>query len=220
MKDIRKIPSLILASSSPRRKELLGKISIPFEVIDSDVDENTDPGSSPDAAAALLANRKALAVAEQYPDQIVVAADTIIDFRGKALGKPADDSDAAGMLRELRGKRHYVITGMALFKGDEGLRIVRTVSTEVWMKQYSEQEINDYVESGEPRDKAGSYAIQGSGGRLVESVRGCYNNVVGLPLCETVELLRIAGVGILPEGICQLPSGESCPRERKAVVND
>jgi MAF protein len=187
----------------------------PFEIVDSGVEEYLSSGYSPAAAASVLASRKAAAVAETISQGIVLAADTVIGFRGEILGKPENDAHAVKMLRMLRGHTHEVITGMAVLNRSEGVKIVSVVFTEVRMRKYHDQEIKEYVETGEPFDKAGSYAIQGGGGRLIESTRGCYNNVIGLPLCETVKLLRSVGVTLAVErGICQLPSGDSCPRVR------
>ena len=203
---------LILASSSPRRRELLGNISYPFQIIDSGVEENISDLHSPAAAAVILAARKATAVAKRSRG-VVLAADTVIDFRGRVLGKPENSAHAFRMLQLLRGEKHKVLTGLAVVNKCEGRKIVSVVSTEVRMRNYLDREIEEYVESGEPSDKAGSYAIQGNGGRLVESTCGCYNNVIGLPLCEAVDLLKLMGFSFPEEhGICELASGVSCPR--------
>lgn len=203
---------LILASSSPRRRELLGNISYPLQIIDSRAAENITDLHSPAATAVILATRKAAAVAKGARG-VVLAADTVIDFRGRVLGKPENSAHAFRMLQLLRGEKHKVLTGLAVVNKCEGRKIVSVVSTEVTMRNYPDREIEEYVESGEPFDKAGSYAIQGNGGRLVESTRGCYNNVIGLPLCETVDLLKLMGVSFPEEReICELASGVSCPR--------
>jgi len=203
---------LILASSSPRRRELLGNFSYPFQIIDSGVEENISDQYSPAAAAVILATRKAAAVAKRTRG-VVLAADTVIDFRGRVLGKPENAAHAFRMLQLLRGEKHKVLTGLAVVNQCEGRKIVSVVSTQVTMRKYLDREIEEYVESGEPFDKAGSYAIQGRGGRLVESTCGCYNNVIGLPLCETVDLLKLVGVSFPEEHeICELVSGVSCPR--------
>jgi MAF protein len=206
------VPPLILASSSPRRIELLGKISYPFRVVSSGVDEDTVGGLTPAAAAAILANRKARAAAKTTGNGLVLAADTVIDFQGRMLGKPKHHSDAVEMLRLLRGRNHHVVTGIAILNKKRDIQFVSVVSTEIWMRDYSDLEIDDYIRTGEPQDKAGSYAIQGRGGRLIQAINGCYNNVVGLPLCETVELMRSVGAIICREVSCQMPSGSPCPR--------
>jgi septum formation protein len=179
----------------------------------SGLDETTSPGQSPSAAVLSLAIRKAESVAQTRTKSLVLAADTVIDFQGTLLGKPVDDAHAKEMLQLLRGRTHAVLTGIAVVGNGETVKLGRVVSTEVRMRSYSESEIEAYVESGEPMGKAGSYAIQGDGSQLIESTRGCYNNVVGLPLCETVMLLKTAGVPFAGDrSICQLPSGEPCPR--------
>jgi septum formation protein len=208
-----KTTSLILASASPRRKHLLSHIGLPFQVVVSGVEEVVLSHYSPKVAVSILASRKALAAAEAIPDGIVLAADTLIGFLGTTLGKPKDDDHAAEMLRMLRGQTHDVLTGLAVLNKREGLKILSVVSTKVTMREYCDNEIERYVESGEPRDKAGSYAIQGKGGRLIESISGCYNNVIGLPLCETFEVLKFMGVVFARDsGRCQMPAGDLCPR--------
>jgi len=210
-----KATSLILASASPRRKDLLSQIGLPFQIVESGVEEVVLSRYSPMVAVSVLASHKAEAAAEAVPDGIVLAADTLIGFREKILGKPEDDDHAAEMLRMLRGQTHEVLTGLAVLNKREGLKILSVVSTKVTMKEYCDKEIERYVESGEPRDKAGSYAIQGEGGRLIESISGCYNNVIGLPICETLEVLKSMGALLAEDGgRCQMPTGDPCPRMR------
>jgi MAF protein len=199
---------------------LLSKLSISFQVVESGADESIDKGLSPAGAVAVLANRKALAVAEESLDGIILAADTAIDLENRILGKPANDSDAVDMLRLLRGRVHCVVTGVTIVNKKEGLRVIGVVATEVRMRDYSNREIDDYVATQEPRDKAGAYAIQGVGGHMIESIRGCYNNVVGLPLCETTKLLRTVGFEPRSEDVCHLPSGDPCPRLREVSIDD
>lgn len=209
------LPSLILASISPRREELLSTISFPFHIIDSGIEETLSGRHSPAATASILASRKAEAVARRICTGIVLAADTVIDFRKQLWGKPDHYDHALKMLQMLRGEPHNVITALAVLNKCEGLKVVSTVVTEVRMRDYRDDEIREYLETGEPFDKAGSYAIQGLGGRLVDSTSGCYNNVIGLPLCETVELLRFVGLPLSEQtAICCLPSGKTCPRVR------
>jgi MAF protein len=164
---------------------------------------------------AILAKRKAMAVAMNVSQGIVLAADTLIDFEGTILGKPMDADNAFEMLQLLSGRIHEVLTGLAVFDRREGVRMLSVVSTKVRMRDYGDREVSRYVESGEPMDKAGSYAIQEEGGRLINSISGCYNNVIGLPLCETIELLRSVGLPLSKDHeVCRLPSGEFCPRMR------
>ena len=186
-------PPLILASASPRRRELLGRLGVPFEVAPADVDENVGkPGMRPERVARALARRKALAVAAQRRGAAVLAADTVVALRGRLLGKPADAAEAWAMLRTLRGRQHRVVTGVALATG--GRVRVRHVVTTVHMRSYSDDEIAASIAAGTPFDKAGAYAIQDPVFRPVACHDGCYCNVVGLPLAPVIELL--AGVGI------------------------
>lgn len=203
---------LILASGSPRRRELLEKLGVPFEVIVSEADEALQPGLPPEDQAALLANRKARAVAAGLERGHVLGADTIVVRDGEILGKPADDDDAAGMLRRLSGRTHEVITGVALVDAMSGGSLFRGVTSRVHMRPLTEDEIAAYVATGEPRDKAGAYAIQGLGSGLIAGFEGCYNTIVGLPLCYTSVMLAHVGIPIPPPGgFCRLPDGTLCP---------
>ena len=212
-------PTLILASASPRRRELLGTLGLPFEIITSGVPEDLPPDISPEKAVRWLARLKAEVVAETLPSGIVIGSDTDVVLDGLILGKPVDAADACRMLRLLRGKSHQVISGIAVF--DAAARrsgATSHVTTVVTMRDYSDAEIEAYVATGEPMDKAGSYAIQGLGGALVQSIEGCYNNVVGLPLCEVTALLEGFGVrlnGSTPNPVCSTPEGARCPRLRR-----
>lgn len=184
---------LVLGSGSPRRRELLGQLGVPFTVLASDVHER-DPlrGEEPDVYAIALARAKAEAVAAMAPAAIVLAADTVVEVDGEFLAKPRDTEDAMRMLSLLRGRSHTVVTGLVVRCGTpvhEG-----QVAARVAMREYTDDEMRDYVASGEPMDKAGAYAVQGLGGRLVAGVDGCYLTVVGLPLCLTSEFLRLCGV--------------------------
>ncbi len=188
---------LILASSSPRRRELLGRLGLPFVVLPSDVDESVPPGMDPEEVARSLARQKAAAVAFGQPGRVVIGADTVLIPRpGEAaiLGKPRDDADAARMLRELRGRWHRVATGIAIIRDDREWHDV--IGADVRMADYSDDDIAAYVASGEPRDKAGAYAVQGLGGRLVAEVSGSELAVVGLPLHRLAALLAEAGVAL------------------------
>lgn len=189
--------SLILASASPRRRELLRRLGLPFIIVPSDVDETTGSGLTPEEVADTLALIKAHTVATEHPGQVVIGADTVVafdDLQPTILGKPRDDAEAAWMLRALRGRWHRVSTGIAVIR--DGREWHDVVTAEVRMGDYSDDEIAGYVASGEPHDKAGAYAIQGLGGRLVAEVRGSELTVVGLPLRRLAELLQDAGVAL------------------------
>lgn len=207
-------PRLILASGSPRRRELLAALGLPFEVITSGVDETIDPALAPAERVRQLAWQKAEAVAATLsPGCIVLGADTDVFLGGLMLGKPTDPDDAARLLRLLRGRPHQVISGLAVLDTSSGRVQASTVTTQVMMAAYDETQIAEYVTSGEPMDKAGAYAIQGRGGALVEGISGCYNNVVGFPLCEVAALLAAFGLpAAAPGPVCQWPDGSPCPR--------
>jgi septum formation protein len=185
--------TLILASSSPRRSDLLSRLNVPFEVYPSGIDERPPlDGEDPAAYALSLAREKAAQVALQHPVDVVLAADTVVELEGTFFAKPDDEADAARMLNSIRGKTHQVVTAVVACCG--GLRGEGAVTSYVTMHAFDDDELRRYVATGEPLDKAGAYAVQGLGGTLVKHVRGCYNNVVGLPLCLTSELLRECGV--------------------------
>lgn len=170
---------LVLASESPRRAEILRQAGIPFEVRAAPVDETPLAGEHPEDYVRRLAERKALAV-PAADDEIVLGADTTVVIDGEMLGKPADAADARRMLAALAGRAHEVLTGVALRQGQSVTR--DWASTRVSFAPMSESEIEDYVASGEPMDKAGAYAIQGLASKFIERIEGCYFNVVGLPV--------------------------------------
>jgi len=204
---------LILASASPRRRELLAHLGLPFAVVPSAIDEHLAPASSISATVAELACRKARAVAVGLDAGLVLGADTVVVLGDEVLGKPADPRDAERMLRRLSGRSHEVITGVAVVDAASGRGERSAVVSVVRMREFVDAEIAAYVATGEPLDKAGSYAVQGGGGALVAAVEGCYANVVGLPLCETAAQLGRFGVPVTAEPpVCRLPSGEPCPR--------
>jgi septum formation protein len=206
-----KISPLILASGSPRRRELLAQLGIPFDVIVSNQPEESVPGLAPEALATRLAELKARAVAATLDTGLVLGADTIVVLDGDILGKPSDGDDAGHMLRRLSGREHQVITGVALVDAATGSSITRSVISRVHMRRLSSEEIAAYVATGEPRDKAGAYAIQGNGGNLIAGFEGCYNNVVGLPLCYVSVMLAHMGIAVAPPGgCCRLPDGTPC----------
>jgi septum formation protein len=190
---------LVLASASPRRRELLASLGVPFEIVPSDIDETLEAVPLPEAVAR-LALRKARAVAASRPAAIVLGADTIVVIEGQALGKPADAAEARAMLRALRGRTHEVMTGVAVLDAATGRDAVGTDISRVTMAAFSDAAIDRYVASGEPLDKAGAYAIQGGGGALVVGLEGSHSNVVGLPLAVTVALLRRFGVEVSAPG--------------------
>lgn len=196
-------PRLVLASVSPRRREILETLGLVFEIRAADVDESLASGESPYDAAERLAREKAERVSASAPGAVVVAADTIVVFEGRALGKPADREDAVRMLRELSGRRHEVVTGLAVAR-DAALRSGRDV-TGVVIASMTEEEIRLYVASGEPDDKAGAYALQGIGGVFIERVEGSPSNVIGLPVRLLARLLGEAGIRV-PAGGGRLPN--------------
>jgi len=178
---------LVLASGSPRRRELLAQLGVAFDVVSPDVDETPREGEAPVALVARLGGAKATAVAAGRPDAVIVAADTVVDVDGIALGKPGTDDEARHMLRLLSGRRHLVHTGVAVAAA--GRVRVETVSTAVEIAEFTAGDIDWYVATGEPHDKAGAYAVQGAGGVFVVAVDGSPSNVVGLPLATVAEML-------------------------------
>lgn len=184
---------IVLASGSPRRRDLLASTGIGFEVVVPDVDESMLPGESPTAYVERVARRKALAVDE--PGAVVIAADTTVVHRGRVLGKPAHPSEAVSMLAALAGESHTVMTGLAVRAGDEIRSVVG--HTRVSCVSLTHSEITAYVATGEPMDKAGAYALQGLGAVFVDSVDGSPSNVVGLPMAPLAQLLRSFGVDLL-----------------------
>ncbi|HEV2055906.1 MAG TPA: Maf family protein [Methylomirabilota bacterium] len=188
-------PALVLASASPRRQDLLAGLGIPFTVQPSRVAEVHPPGPAA-AAVAAVALDKARAVAREWTGgpAVVLGADTEVVLDGRYLGKPRDAADAARMLRELSGRTHEVVTGLALVDAPSGREETLAVTTRVTMIDASAEEIAAYVATGEPLDKAGAYAIQGQGARLVARVDGCFTNVVGLPVETTRRLLKRWGL--------------------------
>jgi MAF protein len=205
---------LILASRSPRRRQLLAHLGLPFLVVIPQVEEDMAPAPAgrPEELAEALALAKAEAVAGEQGEGIVIAADTIVVDGDTILGKPADSSEAAAMLRRLRGKTHRVITGLAVVDAGSGQRAASHVVTAVRMRPYSDAEIAAYVARGDPLDKAGAYAIQDQQFHPVAAYDGCYCNVVGLPLKALDILLRRAGLDITLDSLQTLPPEcRECP---------
>lgn len=188
--------NVILASQSPRRKELMGLFHIPFFIQVPNADETMDPGLSAAEAVAQVSRRKAEAV-ERGPDDVVIAADTIVVCAGKILGKPKDEADAKDMLRLLSGRDHQVMTGMTVLRGEKGLTC--TEITDIHFRELSDREIDAYIRTGEPMDKAGSYGIQGGAALFAERLVGDYYNVMGLPVCRLGQLLRALAPEIMEE---------------------
>ena len=193
-------PVLVLASASPRRRALLGDAGVAIEVLPADVDETPEPGETPAETAARLARAKACAVAGGLdgPRRLVLGADTIIVLGATLFGKPRDAAHAAELLRQLAGRTHRVITAVAIAESGGPRVWACSVESRVTLRALSRDEIERYVARGESLDKAGGYALQGAGGRLVEHVEGSHSNVVGLPVAETLALLEHARAGREP----------------------
>jgi septum formation protein len=185
---------LILASNSPRRRQLLTQAGLTFTVIPSAVDEHKVAMSDPDIYVRTLAESKAIEIAEKHPDSWVIGADTIVLIESQILGKPESKDAARDMLRRLSGNIHQVFTGYCICCKREDRLYTDTVKTDVHFKELSDSEIEWYIQTGEPFDKAGGYGIQGLGSVLVERINGSYTNVVGLPVCEVIDFLIKEGV--------------------------
>lgn len=190
--------NLILASNSPRRKELLSLFGWPFEVIPADIDERRHPGEPPIKYVRRLACQKALAVASPKKG-LVIAADTIVVDGDELLGKPVDEAHARQILKQLRGRTHQVYTGIAILDTETRESYDDVCRTDVHMRHYSDVEIETYIATGDPMDKAGAYAIQHAGFHPVEGLSGCYASVMGLPLCKLGVGLKEFGLEIPPE---------------------
>ena len=185
--------NLILASQSPRRRELLGLITKEFTVRAADIDETMDPNLPAADEVARVSRAKAVAIARE-PDDVVIAADTIVVCGGAVLGKPKSEEDAFQMLSMLSGRDHQVMTGMTVLRGDE----VRTstVVTDIHFRKLSDAEIRAYIATGEPMDKAGAYGIQGGAALFATHLNGDYYNVMGLPVCSLAMTLREMGIAV------------------------
>ena len=180
---------LILASRSPRRYDLLKQMGLDFEVIPCTVKEDFVQGESPREHVIRLAEAKVLDVGNRFPENWVIGADTIVYVDGIILGKPKSREEAMDMLKRLSGKEHRVLTGISVRHSNEGKGECEAVETAVRMKSLSQVEMDWYIGTGEPFDKAGGYGIQGIGSFMIESINGSYTNVVGLPLCELIQML-------------------------------
>ncbi|MBN2899455.1 MAG: septum formation protein Maf [Clostridia bacterium] len=182
---------IYLASKSPRRREILDTMGMDYEVVEGDCPEKVNPWERPDQVVMSIALQKGLSAAEKFnKGELIISADTVVVSEGKILGKPKDAEDARAMLRSLSGKTHQVMTGFSIIEAGQHMKMVDYVVTEVTFKDYDDQVVNWYIESGEPFDKAGAYGIQGKGALLVENIRGDYLNVVGFPISRIVDTLE------------------------------
>ncbi len=189
--------TIVLASASPRRKELLERMGIVFKVDPTGLVERVDETIEPHELARRLSLCKAQLAARRNRDAIVIAADTIGVLNGRVIGKPTTEAEARDMLKSLSGKCHRVITGFTVIDTDAGKTLSRSVETDVYFRELADGDIDAYVRSGEPMGKAGAYAIQGLGSLLVERIEGDYFNVMGLPLGNLAEALREFGIDVL-----------------------
>jgi septum formation protein len=188
---------LILASSSPRRKQLLEQIGLEFKIDASNIDEIVDPLLQPVEQVELFSKQKAEAIASKYTDALILAADSMVAINGEVLGKPKDKDDAKRMLKKLSGTQHSIVTGFTLIDTQTKQSITRSVETKVWFKKLSEEEIEAYITKAQPFDKAGSYGIQDLAAIFVEKIEGDYFGSVGLPLFALAEELKKFGVHVL-----------------------
>lgn len=206
-------PDLLLASNSPRRRQLLGLTGWVFDVCPVDIDESVLPGEFPAQYVLRLAQQKAQA-AGYYASagQLILAADTTVTDGTHILGKPFSPADARQMLTSLRGRDHRVLTAVAIYDPVTCVLHSDLCETRVWMRDYSDLEMDDYIDSGDPLDKAGAYAIQNSTFHPVQAIEGCYACVVGLPLCRVVNLMRVFG-RVAPQDVtwdCQNGNNHTC----------
>ena len=205
---------LLLASNSPRRKQLLALGNWNFNIVVSDVDESQLADETPKDYVLRLAQAKALAVVEKaHPENIIIGSDTAVVDGNEILGKPKDEMDAVRMLKQLRGHTHQVFTGVAVYRVDGESMLTELCVTDVPMRNYSDDEIQAYVKTGDPLDKAGAYAIQHPDFQPVESMSGCYASVMGLPMCHvlrTLKKLDVYAMADVPLG-CQSLLNYQCP---------
>ena len=210
---------IILASGSPRRRELFGLLGLPFVVRSADVDETPRSGESPQMLVARLSGTKAavarsdLVQSDEFPGRVlVVAADTVVVLDEEILGKPEDAAHAAHMLQRLRGRSHQVCSAVAVVEAASGRATVRINTTDVWMRDFADAEMEAYINSGDPLDKAGAYAIQHAGFRPVDRIEGCFTGVVGLPLKSLVK--GLADFEVVPpvdvSAVCRRWTGHDC----------
>ena len=188
---------IILASDSPRRRDILKLTGLNFSVCASAYDEDLDLPLRPRELARYLSRRKAEAVAKRHRDTIIIAADTFIVIKDRLIGKPRDENDAVKILRMLNGKEHSVITGFTIIDTESNKTLSRSITTRVLLRKLGKKEISAYVRSKEPLDKAGAYAVQGLGAVFIEKIEGDFFNVMGLPLCALTESLKKFGIHVL-----------------------
>jgi septum formation protein len=188
---------IILASASPRRKEILRITGLKFAVCKSDYEENLNLSLRPRELARFLSRKKAESVSHKYKNAIIIAADTFIVLKNRLLGKPHREKEAAKMLRMLNGKSHSVITGFTIMDTGCNKIVSRSVETKVYFKKLSGEDINEYVRSKEPLDKAGAYAVQGLGAVFIDKIDGDFFNIMGLPLSALTDNLKKFGVNVL-----------------------
>ncbi len=191
-----KPPKILLASTSPRRASLLDLLRLDFEVVPPKIDEAHRPEEGPEDYVQRLALEKAQAVMEQGHNGLILGADTVVVLDGKIIGKPKDKDDAFVIIKRLAGRIHMVYTGLALYEPKQDIEIVDYAKTMVKMSALKNHEVENYIETREPLDKAGAYGIQGIGGSLIEEVKGCYFNVVGLPLSLLRRMLNDLGYDV------------------------
>lgn len=191
------MPRLILASSSPRRKTLLEQLGLDFDIIVSEIEEKVEGYSTPEEAVKSLAYQKAFNVASTVDEGLVLGSDTIVTINNKILGKPNDKEEVFAMLKLLSGKVHKVITGVCLINVSDGSYLLESDTSLIKFREIDDNEINAYINSNEPFDKAGSYAIQGLGAVFVERIEGSYTGIVGLPLFIVDKMLKYYGVSVL-----------------------
>ena len=203
---------IVLASGSPRRRELLGLLGLPFEVVVSRVKEDAAKDEDVRKTAMRLARMKAEAAAHVRQGEVIVASDTLVVLGDRVMGKPENAAEALAMLQALRGRKHQVTSGIVVHDPSGRSPAVHAVETQVWMRDYSDGEIADYMARDEPFDKAGGYAIQDRDFRPVDRIEGCYSNVMGLPLCHLYVLLEQVGVTppVSPHRACEMHTEQRC----------
>ena len=214
---------IVLASNSPRRRQMLAWMEVPFTTTMASIDETPRAGENPSAYASRLAQEKARACERQAPfNALILAADTTVADGSQIIGKPLNADDAARMLRQLSSRHHMVHTAIVLALPSRGISELELCSTRVKMRAYTEEEIVNYIESGDPLDKAGAYAIQNETFNPVEKISGCYASVMGLPLCHIERALRRLGFGVrkrVPYR-CQKELAYACPVFKRILAGE
>lgn len=188
---------LILASQSPRRKQLLEQIGLTFEVFPSDIEEVLDPSLTPLKQVESLSRQKAIAVSKKFKNAIILAADTMVAFDGEVYGKPKDAKDAARMLEKFSGTKHSIVTGFTLFDTETQKMITKSTETRIWFRKISQKEIASFIEKEKPFDKAGAYAIHELAAIFVEKIEGDYMGAVGLSVYHVAKELKKFGINVL-----------------------